>query len=81
MLRRSNAGFQLALVVKDLRIARRLFERIGFEAPLPSLVAEQLGAALEFLGDDPADLSRSVEDWERRGEVRLPTPRGHPSAG
>ncbi|MGH8988347.1 MAG: NAD(P)-dependent oxidoreductase [Acidimicrobiales bacterium] len=80
MSRRYDAGFQLALMVKDLKIAGGLFERIGFDAPLSRLVAEQFGSALAELGDDRADLSRSVEDWERRGEVRVPAPRSHASA-
>lgn len=80
MSRRYGAGFQLALMVKDLRIARGLFERVGFEALLPALVAEQFAAALEAIGDPRADLSRSVEDWEQRGEVRLPPPREHTPA-
>lgn len=60
------------------RILRRdtsLGRGIGFDAPLSSLVAELFGAALEALVDERADLSRSIEDWERRGEVRLPAPR------
>ncbi len=75
MSRRYEAGFQLALMVKDLRIARALFGRVGFDAPLPGVVAEQFGTALASMGDERADLSRAVEEWERRGEVRLPPPK------
>lgn len=76
MSRRYGAGFQLALLVKDLRIASSLFEQVDFEAPLAPLVRDQFADALGRLEDPRADLSRSVEDWERRGEVRLPPPRG-----
>lgn len=78
MSRRYGAGFQLALMVKDLRIASSLFERVGFEAPLPDLVRDQFAQALAQLHDQRADLSRSLEDWERRGEVRMPPPRPAP---
>ncbi|HZE04039.1 MAG TPA: NAD(P)-dependent oxidoreductase [Solirubrobacteraceae bacterium] len=75
MSRRYAAGFQLALMVKDLRIATSLFEHVGFDAPLSRLVRDQFAQALGHLHDQRADLSRSLEDWERRGEVRLPGPR------
>jgi 3-hydroxyisobutyrate dehydrogenase len=77
MSRRYAAGFQLALMVKDLRIASSLFDRVGFDAPLARVVREQFAQALEEIQDQRADLSRSLEDWERRGEVRLPAPRPH----
>lgn len=80
MSRRYQAGFQLALMVKDLRIAQTLFERVGFEAPLSRLVAEQFGEALEAIDGEHVDLSRSLDDWERRGQVRLPPPKGRGAA-
>ena len=81
MSRRYAAGFQLALMVKDLRIARSLFERVGFDAPLSELVRDQFAQALAELNDQRADLSRSLEDWERRGEVTVPPPRQHTATG
>lgn len=75
MSRRYAAGFQLALMVKDLRIASSLFERVDFEAPISSLVRDQFAEALVHLDDQGADLSRSLEGWESRGEIRLPPPR------
>lgn len=75
MSRRYQAGFQLALMVKDLRIAQSLFERVAFDAPLSRLVVEQFGGALNSIGGERADLSRSLEDWERRGEVQVPAPK------
>jgi 3-hydroxyisobutyrate dehydrogenase len=76
MSRRYAAGFQLALMVKDLRIASSLFDRVRFDAPLSQLVRDQFAQALAQLDDQRADLSRSLEGWEHRGEVRLPMPRG-----
>jgi 3-hydroxyisobutyrate dehydrogenase-like beta-hydroxyacid dehydrogenase len=75
MSRRYAAGFQLALMVKDLRIASTLFERVDFDAPISPLVRDQFADALAHLDDQSADLSRSLEGWESRGEVRVPPPR------
>ncbi|MBV9339158.1 MAG: NAD(P)-dependent oxidoreductase [Solirubrobacterales bacterium] len=81
MSRRYAAGFQLALMVKDLRIASSLFERIDFDAPISPLVRDQFAAALAQLDDKRADLSRSLEVWELRGGVSVPPPRQHTPAG
>jgi 3-hydroxyisobutyrate dehydrogenase-like beta-hydroxyacid dehydrogenase len=75
MSRRYAAGFQLALMVKDLRIARSLFERVDFDAPMSALVRDQFAQALAGLDDQRADLARSLEGWESRGGVRVPPPR------
>ncbi len=74
MSRRYAAGFQLALMVKDLRIASSLFERLQFDAPVSPMVRDQFAEALAQLDDPRADLSRSLEGWEARGEVRVPPP-------
>jgi 3-hydroxyisobutyrate dehydrogenase-like beta-hydroxyacid dehydrogenase len=74
MSRRYAAGFQLALMVKDLRIASSLFERLEFDAPISPVVRDQFAEALARLDDPRADLSRSLEGWESRGEVRVPPP-------
>jgi 3-hydroxyisobutyrate dehydrogenase-like beta-hydroxyacid dehydrogenase len=75
MSRRYAAGFQLALMVKDLRIASSLFERVDFDAPISPLVRDQFADALAHLDDQGADLSRSLEGWESRGDVTVPPPR------
>jgi 3-hydroxyisobutyrate dehydrogenase-like beta-hydroxyacid dehydrogenase len=80
MSRRYAAGFQLALMVKDLGIASSLFERVGFDAPISPLVRDQFAEALARLDDHHADLSRSLEDWELRAGVRVPPPRQHTPA-
>jgi 3-hydroxyisobutyrate dehydrogenase-like beta-hydroxyacid dehydrogenase len=81
MSRRYAAGFQLALMVKDLRIARSLFERLDVDAPISPLVRDQFAEALARLDDQHADLSRSLEGWELRGGVTVPPPRQRPPAG
>jgi 3-hydroxyisobutyrate dehydrogenase-like beta-hydroxyacid dehydrogenase len=81
MSRRYGAGFQLALMVKDLRIASALFERVDFDAPMSQLVRDQFAEALAQFDDERADLSRSLEGWEMRGGVRMPPPRGSTRAG
>ncbi len=77
MSRRYGAGFQLALMVKDLRIASSLFERVEFDAPASRLVRDQFAQALAQLDDQRADLSRSLEGWELRAGVTVPPPRQH----
>lgn len=81
MSRRYAAGFQLALMVKDLRIASSLFARVDFDAPNAQLVRDQFAEALARLDDQRADLSRSLEGWELRGDVRLPAPRRQTPGG
>jgi 3-hydroxyisobutyrate dehydrogenase-like beta-hydroxyacid dehydrogenase len=81
MSRRYGAGFRLALMVKDLRIASSLFEQVAFDAPLSPLVRDQFAEALAQLDDQRADLSRSLERWEQRGEVRVPPPRSRTVTG
>ncbi|HEY4830191.1 MAG TPA: NAD(P)-dependent oxidoreductase [Solirubrobacteraceae bacterium] len=80
MSRRYAAGFQLALMVKDLGIASALFERLDLDAPIPELVRDQFADALAQLDDRRADLSRSLEGWESRAGVRVPPPRQHTTA-
>jgi 3-hydroxyisobutyrate dehydrogenase-like beta-hydroxyacid dehydrogenase len=75
MSRRYAAGFQLALMVKDLRIASSLFERVDFDAPISPLVRDQFAEALAQLDDQGADLARSLEGWESRAGVTVPLPR------
>ncbi|MGZ4229889.1 MAG: NAD(P)-dependent oxidoreductase [Solirubrobacteraceae bacterium] len=81
MSRRYAAGFQLALMVKDLGIASALFEREDFDAPISPLVRDQFAEALARLDDKRADLSRSLEGWEFKGGVTVPHPRNQTSAG
>lgn len=75
MSRRYAAGFQLALMVKDLRIASSLFERMDFDAPISAVVRDQFAQALAHLDDHRADLSRSLEAWEFRAGIKVPPPR------
>ena len=81
MSRRYAARFQLALMVKDLRIATSLFDRVDVHAPISTQVRDQFAEALAHLGDQGADLSRSLEGWEFRAGVRVPPPRQHRPAG
>lgn len=73
------AGYNLVVSDRDLERERSFVAqhgcRVGFDAPLAPLVRDQFADALDRLGDPRADLSRSIEDWELRGEVRVPAPR------
>jgi 3-hydroxyisobutyrate dehydrogenase len=55
-------GFGLALLTKDVGIARRLGEELALEAPLSRLVHERMNAAVEQCGDG-ADHSEAIRGW------------------
>jgi 3-hydroxyisobutyrate dehydrogenase-like beta-hydroxyacid dehydrogenase len=70
--RRYESLYSLALLVKDLGIAARLSERVGFETSLPAYLRDQLGAALTDIGGDP-DHTAALMYWEHRAGEQLPT--------
>ncbi|MFJ6302131.1 NAD(P)-dependent oxidoreductase [Pseudarthrobacter oxydans] len=57
-------GFGLALMTKDVAIARDLTAAMGHEAPVCSAVTSTLSDALEQLG--PVDHSAAMKYWESR---------------
>jgi 3-hydroxyisobutyrate dehydrogenase len=61
---RFDSGFALALLVKDLRIARRFAERSGFDSGLFALVEREYGEALGALGN--VDHLGALRHWESR---------------
>lgn len=58
------SGFALALMTKDVRIARDLQRSVDHDAPVCEAVTEALGDALEALGD--VDHTRAYEFWRER---------------
>jgi 3-hydroxyisobutyrate dehydrogenase len=73
--RRFDSGYALSLLLKDLRIAAKVAERAGFDPDLLALLESEFGAAAEALEGDPDHLV-SLEHWEQRAGVRLPTASG-----
>jgi 3-hydroxyisobutyrate dehydrogenase-like beta-hydroxyacid dehydrogenase len=70
--RRYATGFALALMVKDMGIARELVARTGFPTTWPAQLRERLDEALEWLGEPGADHARAIEYWERVNGATLP---------
>ena len=70
--RRYATGFGLALMVKDMGIASRLTEAMGFPTTAPQQVRDRLAEALEALGDPSVDHAAVIEYWERVNGAPLP---------
>jgi 3-hydroxyisobutyrate dehydrogenase len=71
---RFDSGYALALLVKDLRIARRFAERSSFESPMFELLEREYADALEALqtpGDGYVDHLAALRHWERRAGVQV----------
>lgn len=66
-----DSGYALALLVKDLRIARRFAQRSGFESPLFELLERQYADALEALGGGNVDHLTALRHWEDRAGVQV----------
>lgn len=72
-----NSGFQLKLLIKDVGIARDVFQKSGFETDLPELVLKYFRDAddmLERKGEgEAADHTMLLKRWEERAGVTLKT--------
>ncbi|MGH2849170.1 MAG: NAD(P)-dependent oxidoreductase [Solirubrobacteraceae bacterium] len=68
---RFDSGYALALLVKDLRIARRVAERAQLESPLFELLERQYAEALEALGGGGIDHLAALRHWEQRAGVTV----------
>ena len=70
--RRYASGFQLALLIKDVGIAKGVFEHEGFETALPDLIIGYFKEALGGVKPD-ADHTELLKSWEKRAGVELKT--------
>jgi 3-hydroxyisobutyrate dehydrogenase len=70
--RRYASGFQLALLIKDVGIAKEVFEKSGFETRLPGLIVDDFKDAMKGLPAD-ADHTELLKRWEERAGVELKT--------
>lgn len=69
---RFDSGYALALLVKDLRIARRFAERSGHESPLFELLEREYADALQALGGGgDVDHLAALRHWEQRAGVQV----------
>ena len=78
------SGFELDLMLKDLRIALALADGYGIEMPVTSCTLNTVEAARETLGGPGHDHTEIVRHYERRNGsliragAEAPPPRGHP---
>ncbi|EXJ59888.1 hypothetical protein A1O7_04035 [Cladophialophora yegresii CBS 114405] len=70
--RRYASGFQLALLIKDIGIAKEVFERTGFKTDLPDLIIRDFKDAASILAPT-ADHTELLKRWEERAGVTLNT--------
>ena len=68
---RFDSGYALALLIKDLRIARRFAERSGFESPLFALLEREYVEAWAGLGGGNVDHLAALRHWEQRAGVQV----------
>ncbi|KPI42260.1 2-hydroxy-3-oxopropionate [Cyphellophora attinorum] len=76
--RKYASGFQLALLIKDVGIAKSVFEHEGFETEMPGLVNRYFQDAMDTLKPD-ADHTELLKRWEQRAGIELKT--GQPCGG
>jgi len=70
-LKSFDTGYSLELLVKDVRIAKEVIERSGFETELPGLALRYLEEGLQGVGKG-ADHSECIGAWEKRAGVEIP---------
>ena len=68
--RRYASGFQLALLIKDIGIAKEVFQHEKFDTDLPDLIIRYFKEAMDQVAPD-ADHTELLENWEKRAGVEL----------
>jgi 3-hydroxyisobutyrate dehydrogenase-like beta-hydroxyacid dehydrogenase len=70
LTRRYQSGYQLALLIKDMKITEDVVQSTGFETALPKLAIGYLEDALTILKGD-ADHTECLKGWEKRAGIEL----------
>ena len=70
--RKYASGFQLALLTKDVGIAKEVFEHEKFDTDLPDLIIRRFKEAMNIL-EPNADHTELLKSWEKRAGVQLKT--------
>jgi 3-hydroxyisobutyrate dehydrogenase len=70
--RRYASGFQLALLTKDMGIAKEVFENEQFDTDLPDLIIKHFKEAMNLVKPD-ADHTELLKSWEKRAGIELKT--------
>ncbi|KAF2015703.1 2-hydroxy-3-oxopropionate reductase [Aaosphaeria arxii CBS 175.79] len=69
-LKSFDTGYQLELLVKDVKIAKEVIEQSGFESELPGLALKYLEDSLKLV-ETGADHSECIKSWEQRAGVEI----------
>ncbi|KAF2263618.1 2-hydroxy-3-oxopropionate reductase [Lojkania enalia] len=70
-LKSFDTGYQLELLVKDVKIAKDVIEKSGFQSDLPRLALEYLEDSMKLV-EKGADHSECIKGWEKRAGVEIP---------
>ncbi|KAK0268275.1 hypothetical protein LTR91_013520 [Friedmanniomyces endolithicus] len=70
LTRRFESGYQLSLLLKDMKIAKSVLEATGVQTDLSSLIVEKLTVADEVAGPG-ADHTQVIHAWEKANGVQL----------
>jgi 3-hydroxyisobutyrate dehydrogenase-like beta-hydroxyacid dehydrogenase len=70
-LKSFDTGYQLELLVKDVKIAKEVIESSGFDSELPRLALQYLEESLKYV-EKGACHSECIRSWERRAGVVIP---------
>lgn len=69
-LKSYDSGYQLELLVKDVKIAKEVIEQSGFHTDLPKLALGYLEDSLKLV-DKGACHSECLRSWEKRANVEI----------
>lgn len=69
-LKSYDTGYQLELLVKDVKIAKDVIEKSGFQSDLPALALKYLEDSTKLVGKG-ADHSECLKSWEQRAGVEI----------
>lgn len=70
LTRRFQSGYQLSLLVKDMKIAREVIASAGVPSSLPDLIVDTLSEADQIAGPG-ADHTQAIEGWEKKVGFQL----------
>ncbi|GAB7353961.1 hypothetical protein MBLNU459_g4559t1 [Dothideomycetes sp. NU459] len=70
LTRKYQSGYQLSLLVKDLKIAKSVIESTGVPSQLPDLAISMLSEALN-VADEGACHTQCLKGWEKKAGVQL----------
>ena len=70
LTRNFQSGYQLSLLLKDMKIAQEVIEAGGVPSSLPDLIVDTLSDADQVAGPG-ADHTQCIQAWEKKAGVQL----------